>query len=82
MVFICSFFEWDLVKENEACKLGLKESEKELTKLEDIGQQLALAFNSDSSILAVGGEVEILRIYILLSFWTDFLHDTDFLVTN
>ncbi|WCJ33552.1 Transducin/WD40 repeat-like superfamily protein [Euphorbia peplus] len=59
----CRFFEWDLVKENESYKIELKESEKELTKLEDIGQQLALAFNSDSSVLAVGGEDGKLRVF-------------------
>ncbi|XP_065855955.1 SEC12-like protein 2 [Euphorbia lathyris] len=59
----CRFFEWDLVKENGACKVGLKESEKDLSKLEDIGQQLALAFNSDSSVLAIGGEDGKLRVF-------------------
>ncbi|EEF36367.1 SEC12-like protein 2 [Ricinus communis] len=59
----CRFFEWDEVKDNEAHKLGLKESEKALTQLEDVGQQLALAFNSESSALAVGGEDGRLRVF-------------------
>lgn len=60
LYFWCRFFNWDEVKDNDAHKLSLKESVKVLTQLEDIGQQLALAFNSDGSVLAVGGEVEIL----------------------
>jgi prolactin regulatory element-binding protein len=58
MFSLCRFFDWDEVKDNEDHKLGLKPSKKVLTQLEDVGQQLALAFNSDSSVLAVGGEVE------------------------
>lgn len=58
MSSLCRFFEWDEVEDNEDHKLGLKSSEKVLTQLEDVGQQLALVFNSDSSVLAVGGEVE------------------------
>ncbi|KAF2316791.1 hypothetical protein GH714_042132 [Hevea brasiliensis] len=59
----CRFFNWDEAKDNDAHKLDIKESLKVLTQLEDIGQQLALAFNNDGSVLAVGGEVEILCIY-------------------
>ena len=55
---LCRFVEWDEIKDNEDHKLGLKLSEKVLMHLEDVGQQLALVFNSDSSVLAVGGEVE------------------------
>ncbi|KAF9673993.1 hypothetical protein SADUNF_Sadunf10G0081500 [Salix dunnii] len=59
----CRFFDWDEVKDNEDHKLGLKPSKKVLTQLEDVGQQLALAFNSDSSVLAVGGEDGSLRVF-------------------
>ncbi|XP_011023488.1 PREDICTED: SEC12-like protein 2 isoform X1 [Populus euphratica] len=59
----CRFFEWDEVKGNEDHKLGLKSSEKVLTQLEDVGQQLALVFNSDNSVLAVGGEDGNLRVF-------------------
>ncbi|KAH8496023.1 hypothetical protein H0E87_018996 [Populus deltoides] len=59
----CRFFDWDEVKDNEDHKLGLKPSKKVLTQLEDVGQQLALAFNSDSSVLAVGGEDGNLRVF-------------------
>ncbi|XP_050234935.1 SEC12-like protein 2 [Mercurialis annua] len=59
----CRFYEWDEVEEDEVHKLGIKESDKVLTQLEDVGQQLALAFNSDSSLLAVGGEDGKLRVF-------------------
>ncbi|XP_061987599.1 SEC12-like protein 2 isoform X2 [Populus nigra] len=59
----CRFFEWDEVEDNEDHKLVLKSSEKVLTQLEDVGQQLALVFNSDSSVLAVGGEDGNLRVF-------------------
>ena len=38
----------------------MKSSEKILTELEDVGMQLALAFNAEGSVLAAGGEVNIL----------------------
>lgn len=37
--------------------MGLKLSDKVLTQLEDVGLQLALAFNNEGSALAAGGEV-------------------------
>lgn len=40
-------------------KLILKESDKEQHRLEDVGQQLSLAFNNEGSALAGGGEVDI-----------------------
>ncbi|TXG54645.1 hypothetical protein EZV62_019901 [Acer yangbiense] len=57
------FFEWDEVKSAEVHKLGLKESEKVLSQLENVGQQLVLAFNSKGSILATGGEDGNLRVF-------------------
>ncbi|KAF2316780.1 hypothetical protein GH714_042121 [Hevea brasiliensis] len=59
----CRFFNWDEAKDNDAHKLDIKESLKVLTQLEDIGQQLALAFNNDGSVLAVGGEDGYLRVF-------------------
>ncbi|KDP38060.1 hypothetical protein JCGZ_04703 [Jatropha curcas] len=59
----CRYFDWIEVKDNDNLKLDLKESGKVLNQLEDIGMQLALAFNSDSSALAVGGEDGILRVF-------------------
>ena len=53
----CRWFDWDQNQSSETHKLGLKLSEKELTQLEDVGQQLALAFNIDGTALAAGGEV-------------------------
>ncbi|XP_071725130.1 SEC12-like protein 2 [Rutidosis leptorrhynchoides] len=59
----CRTFEWDEVKTDETSKLGLKASENALEGLEDVGQQLALAFNSEGSVLAVGGEDGNLRVF-------------------
>lgn len=55
----CSWrwFDWDQNKSSEIHKLSLKLSEKVLSQLEDVGQQLALAFNNDGTALAAGGEV-------------------------
>ena len=57
--FFGRLFEWDAVKGTDIQKLGLKLSDKALEKLEDVGQQLALNFNNEGSVLAIGGEVEI-----------------------
>ncbi|KAI4367339.1 hypothetical protein MLD38_023087 [Melastoma candidum] len=57
------FFEWDNVKAKDSRDSGLKTSEKVLKELENVGQQLALAFNHDGSLLAVGGEDGKLRIF-------------------
>lgn len=52
------WFEWDGEHGSEGHKLGVKQSEKELTLLQDVDQQLALAFNDEGSVLASGGEVD------------------------
>ncbi|KAK9091175.1 hypothetical protein Sjap_024352 [Stephania japonica] len=59
----CRWFEWDEQKSTETPQLGVKSSEKVLAQLEDVGQQLALTFNNDGSILAVGGEDGHLRVF-------------------
>lgn len=65
--FVCSFpnscrwFEWDISGTDET--VAMKSSEKTLTQLEDVGLQLALAFNAEGSILATGGEDGHLRVF-------------------
>lgn len=51
----CRWFDWDF-QTTENRSLGLRSSEKVLEPLEDVGQQLALTFNNEGSLLAVGGE--------------------------
>ncbi|XP_071711271.1 SEC12-like protein 2 [Rutidosis leptorrhynchoides] len=59
----CRWYEWN-VTENEGIKcLSLKQSEKVLERLEDVGQQLAVTFSHDGSLLAVGGEDGTLRVF-------------------
>ncbi|RDX70186.1 SEC12-like protein 2, partial [Mucuna pruriens] len=60
---VCRWFDWDQNKSSEIHKLSLKLSEKVLTQLEDVGQQLALAFNNDGTALAAGGEDGNLRVF-------------------
>ncbi|TKY59026.1 SEC12 protein 2 [Spatholobus suberectus] len=60
---VCRWFDWDQNKSSEIHKLSLKLSEKVLTQLEDVGQQLALAFNNDGSALAAGGEDGNIRVF-------------------
>lgn len=58
----CRWFDWDFQRaENRS--LGLRSSERVLEPLEDVGQQLALTFNNEGSLLAVGGEDGKLRVY-------------------
>ncbi|XP_060189644.1 SEC12-like protein 2 isoform X2 [Lycium barbarum] len=58
----CRWFEWDFQRaENRS--LGLISSERVLEPLQDVGQQLALTFNHEGSLLAVGGEDGKLRVY-------------------
>ncbi|XP_030450331.1 SEC12-like protein 2 [Syzygium oleosum] len=52
----CRLFEWEDPENAEDHKLGLKTSEKVLGQLENAGQQLALVFSHDGSLLAAGGE--------------------------
>ncbi|KAK4363188.1 hypothetical protein RND71_018429 [Anisodus tanguticus] len=58
----CRWFDWDFQRaENRS--LGLISSERVLKPLQDVGQQLALTFNNEGSLLAVGGEDGKLRVY-------------------
>lgn len=59
----CKWFEFDSDNDTESHNLGLKLSEKVLTLLDDVGQQLALKFNNEGSVLAVGGEDGNLRVF-------------------
>lgn len=58
---LCRLFEWDEVENTEIHRLGVKISEKVLSQLENVGQQLALTFDSEGTIFAAGSEVEILH---------------------
>ncbi|XP_057801873.1 SEC12-like protein 2 isoform X1 [Salvia miltiorrhiza] len=55
----CRWFEWD----SNGQTLRLKSSEKVLKPLEDVGLQLALTFNTEGNLLAVGGEDGKLRVF-------------------
>ncbi|XP_076932414.1 SEC12-like protein 2 [Bidens hawaiensis] len=50
----CRWFEWETIKRENKSTLSLKQSEKVLYDLEHIGQQLAVTFNIDGSLLALG----------------------------
>ncbi|KAK6784839.1 hypothetical protein RDI58_018294 [Solanum bulbocastanum] len=58
----CRWFDWDF-QTAESRSLGLRSSEKVLEPLDDVGQQLALTFNNEGSLLAVGGEDGKLRVF-------------------
>ncbi|TQD71827.1 hypothetical protein C1H46_042638 [Malus baccata] len=65
---VCSFPDscrwFELEKESdEVPKLALRQSERVLERLQDVGQQLALAFDRDGSMLAAGGEDGKLRVF-------------------
>ncbi|CAA0832969.1 SEC12-like protein 2 [Striga hermonthica] len=59
----CKWFEWDSTTSKDDHTLNLKSSEKTLVQLEDVGQQLAMTFNSEGNLLAVGGEDGKLRVF-------------------
>nr|DAD32070.1 TPA_asm: hypothetical protein HUJ06_010921 [Nelumbo nucifera] len=59
----CRWFEWDAPECTEGSRLGLKSSEKVITQLEGIGQQLAVTFNREGSLIAMGGEDGYLRVF-------------------
>jgi len=60
-----SLFKLDTKKDAGDNKLGLKLSQEVLSQLEDVGLQLALAFNNEGSLLATGGEVGIFSIWLI-----------------
>ncbi|XP_020578854.1 SEC12-like protein 2 isoform X2 [Phalaenopsis equestris] len=59
----CRFFEWDIPKGMDPSKLAFKSSGHTLQQLEDLRSQSALAFSSDGSLLATGGEDGHLRVF-------------------
>lgn len=67
LFFSFRWFEWDIPEKKGSNKLNLKSSAKKLVQLEDVGQQLALVFNFDGSILATGAEVDkFLYVYLFI----------------
>ena len=58
-LFQCRWYEIGEKGSEELYKLILKESDKLQPRLEDVGQQLSLAFNNEGSALAAGGQVDI-----------------------
>ncbi|KAL8157564.1 hypothetical protein AgCh_002318 [Apium graveolens] len=63
----CRWFEWDAIENDGVPGWSLKSSEKIFQQLEDVGQQLALTFDDEGSVLAVGGEVGIVRPFALVA---------------
>ncbi|KAL8531849.1 hypothetical protein ACS0TY_008450 [Phlomoides rotata] len=59
----CRWFEWGSTSSNGEDVLSLKSSENVLEQLKDVGQQLAMTFNHEGSLLAVGGEDGKLRVF-------------------
>nr|GMD33550.1 SEC12-like protein 2 [Ipomoea batatas] len=59
----CSWFEWDAGSDTDDGALSVKSSERLLKQLEDVGQQLALTFNNEGSLLAVGEQDGKLRVF-------------------
>lgn len=58
----CRWFDWDIQRADNL-SLGLRSSERVLEPLQDVGQQLALTFNNEGSLLAVGSEDGKLRVF-------------------
>ncbi|KAI0495871.1 hypothetical protein KFK09_022178 [Dendrobium nobile] len=58
-----SDYPWDIPNSMEPSKLAIKSSGYILQQLEDVGLQLALAFSSDGTALAAGGEDGHLRVF-------------------
>lgn len=59
----CRQFEWEAIRRENGHELNLRASDKVLTQLEDIGQQLALTFSNNGSLLALGGEDGKLKVF-------------------
>ncbi|MCL7026394.1 hypothetical protein MKW94_014878 [Papaver nudicaule] len=59
----CRWFKWNAPASMESNDLGLRASDRVLAELENVGQQLALAFNREGSALAVGSEDGHLRVF-------------------
>ncbi|XP_027097846.1 SEC12-like protein 2 [Coffea arabica] len=59
----CRLYEWAAFEKADDSTLDLRSSERALEHLEDVGQQLSLAFNNEGTLLATGGEDGKLRIF-------------------
>ncbi|CAH8381730.1 unnamed protein product [Eruca vesicaria subsp. sativa] len=55
----CKRFDWESIMRQRKGE----ESEEVINELEDVGQQLALVFNKEGSVLAAGGEDGTLRVF-------------------
>ncbi|XP_050372377.1 SEC12-like protein 2 [Argentina anserina] len=91
----CSWLVWEKEVKEGAHKLSVKQSDRVLEQLQNVGQQLALTFNKDGSVLATGGEDGKVRVFKWPSMETmftedqahktvkqlDFSHDGKFLVS-
>ncbi|XP_013620890.1 PREDICTED: SEC12-like protein 2 isoform X2 [Brassica oleracea var. oleracea] len=59
----CKRFDWESIISPREGDQGGEEGEEVINELKDVGQQLALAFNQEGSVLAAGGEDGTLRIF-------------------
>ncbi|XP_073001302.1 SEC12-like protein 2 isoform X1 [Typha latifolia] len=59
----CRWFQWDFSQSRGTHNLSLRSSGEALTQLKDVGQQLALSFDEEGSLLATGSEDGHLRIF-------------------
>ncbi|KAG2283291.1 hypothetical protein Bca52824_054511 [Brassica carinata] len=59
----CKRFGWESIISPREGDQGGEEGEEVINELKDVGQQLALAFNQEGSVLAAGGEDGTLRIF-------------------
>ncbi|CAA0353170.1 unnamed protein product [Arabidopsis thaliana] len=59
----CKLFGWDNIMSPRVDNQAGEESEEVIKELRDVGQQLALAFNPEGSVLAAGAEDGTLRVF-------------------
>ncbi|XP_009129238.1 SEC12-like protein 2 isoform X1 [Brassica rapa] len=59
----CKRFDWENIMSPREGDQGGEEGEEVIKELKDVGQQLALAFSQEGSVLAAGGEDGTLRIF-------------------
>ncbi|XP_010451670.1 PREDICTED: SEC12-like protein 2 isoform X3 [Camelina sativa] len=59
----CRLFGWDNIMSPREDNQAGEESEEVIQELKDVGQQLALAFNPEGSVLAAGAEDGTLRVF-------------------
>ncbi|EOA24455.1 hypothetical protein CARUB_v10017713mg [Capsella rubella] len=59
----CRLFDWPNIMSPREDNQTTEESEEVIKELEDVGQQLALAFNPEGTVLAAGAEDGTLRVF-------------------